>query len=136
MKVWYGYGSEHSANLVMIGKFKDASDAAKAKQSIDWLTEQVQLEVDKKNLKIGERPEHFTKDMSDLLMKLNLYSIGPSELEQFGYDVRVEVNGNQVIVKTDEIDVSAFLKVLFDNNARIEIYSAHTYSGDKAEKEE
>ena len=27
MKFWTGYGSEHSANLVMLGKFKTAEDA-------------------------------------------------------------------------------------------------------------
>ena len=27
MKLWMGYGSEHSANLVMLGKFKSAEDA-------------------------------------------------------------------------------------------------------------
>ena len=27
MKLWYGYGSEHSNNLVMIGQFKSVEDA-------------------------------------------------------------------------------------------------------------
>ena len=35
MKIWYQHGSEHSANLVMIGHFKDASDATKAKDYHD-----------------------------------------------------------------------------------------------------
>ena len=30
MKIWYQHGSEHSANLVMIGHFEDATEATKA----------------------------------------------------------------------------------------------------------
>ena len=41
MKLWYGYGSEHSMNLVMIGRFKDAVAAAQAKRVIDALTTKV-----------------------------------------------------------------------------------------------
>ena len=37
MKLWAGFGSEHSMNLVMIGRFVDASDAAAAKRLIDDL---------------------------------------------------------------------------------------------------
>ena len=41
MKIWYQHGSEHSANLVMIGQFEDATEATKAKEIIDALTNQV-----------------------------------------------------------------------------------------------
>jgi hypothetical protein len=65
--------------------------------------------------------------MLTLLRAADLYSLGPSELEQFSYDATVKVKGSEVIVKTDEVDVSAFLKVLLDKGARIEVYSAHEY---------
>jgi hypothetical protein len=39
MKTWNSYGSEHSANLVMIGKFKNAASAEKAKEAIDLITD-------------------------------------------------------------------------------------------------
>ena len=42
MKIWFGYGSEHSANLVMVGEFIDAGGAEKAKQVINDLTSQVE----------------------------------------------------------------------------------------------
>ena len=54
MKIWYGYGSEHSMNLVMTGKFKDAGDAAKAKEVIDWLSEQVASDVEADLMVDGE----------------------------------------------------------------------------------
>ena len=44
MKVWNGYGSEHSMNLVIVGHFKEVRDAEKAKELIDLLTEQVNAE--------------------------------------------------------------------------------------------
>ena len=129
MKIWYGYSSEHSMNLVMIGRFSDAGDAAKAKQVIDWLTEQVDADVNSQLMTIGNPAERYTNGMADLFRKVELYSIGPVELEQFAYDVTIEIEGNQIVVKTDEIDVSAFLKVLLDMGARVEVYSAHHYPG-------
>lgn len=131
MKVWYGYGSEHSAKLVMVGQFKDISDAGKAKQAIDWLVEQIQTDVEANLIKIGERSERYTTGMMELLIKLSLNSISPIELEQFAYDVDVELQGNKVVLKTDEVDVSAFFKVLIDNGARVEIYSSHDYPENK-----
>jgi hypothetical protein len=45
MKIWKGYGSEHSMNLVMIGHFKEACDAREAKRLIDQLIERVAREA-------------------------------------------------------------------------------------------
>ena len=56
-------------------------------------------------------------------------SIGPGELEQFAYEVNMKVEGEKLIVTTDELDIAAFLKVLFLRGARIELYSAHDHPG-------
>lgn len=127
MKIWYGYSSEHSMNLVMIGQFKDVGDAAKAKQVIELLIKQVEADVNAKLMTVGEPAERFTDNMLDLLQKVKVHSIGPAELEQFAYDVTVKVEDNRLVVKTDEIDVSVFLKVLLDSGARVEVYSANDY---------
>lgn len=127
MKIWYGYGSEHSMNLVMIGVFKEESDAGKAKQIIDWLTEQVNTDVHDGLMEVGNPPRRFTPRILELLGKVDLFIIGPTELEQFSYDVSVKVEGNKIILTTDESDVSAFFKVLLDQGARVEMYSAHHY---------
>ena len=127
MKVWYGYGSEHSMNLVMIGRFKDAGNAAKAKQVIEQLTEQVNADVQAGLMEIGEQADRFTNGMLDLLRQVNVHSLGPAELEQFAYDVSVTLEDKQVVLITDESDVSVFLKVLIDKGARVEVYSAHDY---------
>lgn len=126
MKIWHQHGSEHSANLVMIGHFESAAEATKAKEIIDALTNQVAEDQASGTLTVGEPPDRYGDAMLDLLSKLNV-SVGPRELEQFAYDVRSAVEGKDLILTTDELDVSAFLKVMFLKGARIEVYSAHDY---------
>lgn len=127
MKIWYGYGSEHSMNLVMIGRFKEETDALKAKQVLDRLTEQVTAEVQAGRLTMGEPIDRYDERLFELLREVEIYILGTSELEQFAYEARVEVKGDQVVVTTEESDVSAYLKVLIDKGARVEVYSAHDY---------
>lgn len=129
MKVWYGYGSEHSMNLVMIGRFKETRDAKKVKQLIEKISSQ--LHTESNHHERSEYPEdhRFTEAMSALLRSEEIYSIGPTELEQFFYDAHVETDGSDLIITTEEIDVSAFLKILLDHGARVEVYSAHEYPG-------
>ena len=123
MKVWNSYGSEHSANLVMIGHFEDAGTAEDAKDVIEEL----------QNFFCAAENEPETDRYSDqtveLLNRLHFHSVGPAELEQFRYDFRVKHEGDKVVITTDEIEVSALMKLLFDKGARIEVYSAHKYSG-------
>jgi hypothetical protein len=114
-------------NLVMIGHFKDSGTAAAAKEAIDQLTEYVMAESQAGEIEICGHTDRFSKKLLDLLHELRLYDVGPVELEQFGYDFRVKVDDDKVVLTTDESDVSAFLKVLIDKGARVEVYSAHHY---------
>ncbi|WP_437336604.1 DUF6375 family protein [Sorangium sp. So ce394] len=129
MKIWYQHGSEHSMNLVMIGHFEDASEATKAKEIIDALMKQVAEDQEKGTLVVGSPSERFGEEMLNLLVRLNIGSIGPQELEQFAYEFSVEVDGRDVILTTEEFDVSAFLKVMVLKGARVEVYSAHDHPG-------
>lgn len=127
MKIWAGYGSEHSMNLVMIGRFKEARDADHAKQLIERLTEQVSAETDVYRSDVDPQDRRFSDAMRDLLWGAKLYTIGPTELEQFAYDAQIRVKGSEVILTTEESEISAFLKLLVEKGARVEIYSAHDY---------
>jgi hypothetical protein len=129
MKVWQLFGSEHSANLVMIGRFKEVGDATKAKEIIDSIIEQVRADEEAGRIKIGDQTDRYSRGMLDLLGKVEVHSIGPAELEQFAYEVTLKVESNAIVLTTEEIDVSAFLKVLLDKGARVEVYSAHDYPG-------
>ncbi|RKG60460.1 hypothetical protein D7X30_05815 [Corallococcus sp. AB011P] len=126
MKIWYQHGSEHSANLVMIGHFENASDATKAKEIIDALTSQVAEDQSNGTLIVGSPSDRYGSAMLDLLGRLNV-SIGPQEVEQFAYEVSVKIEGHDLVLTTEELDISAFLKVMFLKGARIEVYSAHDY---------
>lgn len=129
MKVWYQHGSEHSANLVMIGHFEDATEATKAKEIIDALTKQAEKDQKSGTLEFGNPSARYGDEMLDLLARLNVASIGPAELEQFIYEVNVEVEDKSVVVTTEELDIAAFFKVLIGRGARIEVYSAHDHPG-------
>lgn len=122
MKIWNNYGSEHSANLVMIGSFKDAASAEKAKEIIDEITDVICASGEN-----YENADHYTDGMMKLLEKVRFHSVAPGELDQFRYDIRSEVKGDKVVITTDEVEISAFLKLLIDKGARVEVYSAHDY---------
>jgi uncharacterized UPF0146 family protein len=122
MKIWRGYGSEHSMNLVMIGQFKSVDDARKTKQTIDQLTEKL---ADK--IEVGKTRNRFEDEIFALLKDANIYTLGPRELEQFLYDVSTRIEEDKLILTTDESEVSAFMKLMIDKGAKIEIFSAHDY---------
>lgn len=127
MKVWTGFGSEHSYRLVMIGRFEEAKQAKKVKQIIDRLVAQAMEEEDLPSFDATPRNRRYSDPMLALLSELEVQSVGSTELEQLRYDVSYEVKQNSIIFKTDEIDVAAFMKILIDKGARVEIYSAHNY---------
>jgi hypothetical protein len=130
MKIWRGYGSEHSMNLVMIGRFENAGDAARAEEAIEDITAQVSVEVQAGAIEVGERSaDTYSDDMRALLSRHGIYTLGSFELEQFAYEVKVVLEGDSVIITSDESDLFAFLKVLIDKGARVEVYSAHHYPG-------
>jgi Family of unknown function (DUF6375) len=129
MKIWYGQGSEHSMNLVMIGHFKDVATASEAKEIIDQLTQQVEADRQAGLIEIGEHSDRFTDGTLNLLQKVRVHILSPCEMDQFGYDVNLRVDDSKVVLTTDESDVSAFLKVLIDKGARVEVYSAHSHEG-------
>lgn len=127
MKIWNGYGTEHSMNLVMIGQFKDAATAETALDTIKAATGAVQAELDAGRLVMGEPQDLFTDEMLKTVGDLRMHSIGARELEQFLYDVTLVRRGEQLILKTDEVEVQVFVKVLLAHGARIEMYSAHDH---------
>jgi hypothetical protein len=122
MKIWQGYGSEHSMNLVMIGHFKSPEDAEKTQKLIEQLSEGLRNKID-----IGTSRDRFGDDVLDLLRETNCYSLSPSELEHFLYDTHTRVEGDKIILTTEESEVSAFFKLMITKGAKVEIYSAHDY---------
>lgn len=127
MKIWHGYGSEHSMNLVMIGHFKEEKNAIKAAEIIDDLRGLAQSELDRGAIALG-RSRRFSDAAREKLLALNIMDLSPAELEQFVYDVSVgRPDGPELRLTTDEADVSGFLKIMIHNGAKVEVFSAHDH---------
>jgi hypothetical protein len=122
MKIWHGYGSEHSMNLVMIGHFMNSEDSQKTYRLIEQLTEGLRDKID-----VGTKRDRFNDDVMNLLKDTNCFDLSPIELEQFQYDISSRLDKDKIIITTDESDVSAFLKLMIHNGAKVEIYSGHDY---------
>ena len=125
MKLWVGYGTEHSMNLVMIGKFDENEEASQAFAAIQHIMDRASADVESGLLEVGDPPDRYTDAMMTFARDLNLHSLHPGEFEQFVYDVAVDLKDDKIVITTDEADVSAFLKFLVDKGARVEVFSAH-----------
>ena len=120
MKLWTSYGSEHSANLVLIGHFKDAIAAEEAKEAIEEAMNFFQ------EGEFDPYADVYSDEAKALLSKLKVHSVSPSELSQFygSFNIR---QANEKIVITSDDELIPFLKFMIDYGARVEMYSAHTY---------
>ena len=127
MKIWNGYGSEHSSNLVMIGHFKTVADAVEAKKIIERLKEQVNAGVKSGLISDSDPPQRFTPHIMELFKEVETYIVAPAELSQFNYEFSVKLHADTVVLTTEEYDVSAFLKILVNGGARVEVFSRHDY---------
>lgn len=128
MKIWSEFGTEHSSNLVMIGKFKTEEDAKNVEDFISHFTSIVQEASESNEIEIGESDGRFPKKILDFARNNSvLFTISAHELEQVLYDIRIERRGDTINVTTDEYDVSALMKIMFQKGARVEVYSAHDY---------
>jgi hypothetical protein len=130
MKIWNGYGSEHSMNLVLIGRFKRAQDAEKVEKDIDALSAQASKD-DSHSISFGKPEEQrFSEAMLSLLSSMNIHTLAPAEIGQLEYDHNLRREGDRITVTTEEGDVSAFVKIFIEAGAKVEVFSAHDYPSD------
>ena len=126
MKIWTGYGTEHSANLVIIGNFKTVDDATIAKEMIDELTEIVQNDYSD-GLIAPETPYTKTSDrMMEFGRRTNFFA-GYAAPEGLLYDYNMEQHGKQIKIHTEDDCYLLLLNVMIRKGAKIEIFSAHDY---------
>jgi hypothetical protein len=133
MKIWNGYGSEHSMNLVLIGRFQRAQDAEKVEKDIERLSDQASKD-DSHSISFGQpEDQRFSDDMLSLLRSLNLNILGPADLGQLISEHQFRREGDRITVTTDEAEVSAFVKLFIEAGAKVEIFSAHDYPSDSTD---
>ena len=128
MKIWNGHASEHSANLVMIGRFREVRDVEEAKKLLDKLGVMVRENPEKYEWNMDPKDRRYHAEILELLDQVGFF-VSPAELAQFLLDIEVHVSRIEktITVTTDEDDVSVFLKALIRHEARVEIYSRHSY---------
>lgn len=127
MKIWTGYGSEHSSNLKMIGHFRDEEAAKTAEFVFERLRDRIGEDLDNQTYDPGEELLDLSDEMGQLLRELKQYSLGPADVENFAYDHSVSRHGADLVLTTDENNLAGFVKILVDADARIEIFSLHTH---------
>jgi len=133
MKIWNGYGSEHSMNLVLIGRFKRVQDAEKVEKDIEKLGAQASKDDSDSMSLAAPEDQRFSDDMLSLLRSLKLNTLAPADLGQLVSEHDLKREDNRITVTTDEAEVSAFVKIFIEAGAKVEVFSAHDYTSDSDE---
>ena len=115
-------------NLVMIGTFKTLEAAEEAHALIQHCREVFEsgtVEV----LRAWDTPlkQRFTGEQLDFLEKIDLFYLTQHEFEQFADDVSVELKNGKLVLWTDEVDVSAYMKVILKFDGKVEVFSRDDY---------
>ncbi len=119
---------EKDGRSKMVGRFKSTDDAEKAKRLIDKFTEEIGNKPDAVSFR-----ERYNDAARRVLSETGCYILSPSELEHFLYgDNTTRLEEDQVILETDETEVSAFFKLMIKNGAKVEVFSAHDYPDEGA----
>lgn len=126
MKIWIGFGSEHSANLVVIGKFESDAKAQEAFDLLKEATDVARSEESAGRIKLGEPSHEIPRAILDLAVQKNL-ALGYNDPQELVYHYRALRDGDKVVIRTDETEVNAFVKVLLRFSGKIEVYSAHDF---------
>jgi hypothetical protein len=128
VRIWHSYGSEHSMDLILIGKFETVADAEAAIERMGALKSLAEVEWDDDDWRQHE--ERMPRTLTDELGKLKLYDMGRFDVDIYAYEHSIERNGSTVRIWTEESDVQGFLKVLIHLGARVEVFSRHDWNED------
>jgi len=129
MKVWVGFGSEHSANLVIIGKFKTAAEATEANDLLKIFAKLANEAHDDGTLKLDGGNSKFPEPILEAIAEHNFAELSHDDPITLVYEFDSQVAGDRMIITTDELNIGAFMKVMIHGGAKIEVYSAHDHGG-------
>lgn len=133
MKVWDGYGSEHSMNLVLIGRFKQAHDASKTVNEIKALQDQARKDDVEFGILSPPEDQRFSEAMMELFKNLQIYHLGPNEIGQLLSEHDIKEAGSTLTLTTEETEISLFVKLFIEAGAKVEIFSRHDYPDEPTE---
>ncbi|MGH3193556.1 MAG: DUF6375 family protein [Streptosporangiaceae bacterium] len=128
MRIWRSYGSEHSMDLVLIGRFETVAGAQAASEQMEALKALAEAEWSDDNWR--RQADRMPAALAEDLAKLNLYEMGRADVDIYAFDYTVEQDESTVRIWTDESEVQGFLKVLVHFGARVEVFSRHNWNED------
>lgn len=120
MKLWYEHAADHSANLRIVGRFQTAADAQEAAALINEV------------LDITSRPQTyaqgctFSNEILDFVKRTN-FPFSEAALKSVQYQEPVAAAGNEIEVRTDDVEIQLLLEAVIHSGGKIEIYSLHKY---------
>jgi|SRR5580698_6217967 hypothetical protein len=127
MKIWFGYGSEHSSNIVLIGRFKTLQDAEGALELLKQAEALATREYEAGRLETIEHRANIPNDVMEFIKARNFYTLTLKDLTELIYEFHPKLVDSTLVITTNEYDVGAFIKIMTERNAKVEVYSAHDY---------
>ncbi|MFD6096361.1 DUF6375 family protein [Nocardiopsis flavescens] len=128
MRIWNGYGSEHSMNLVLIGRFQTVTGAKAAEERMEALQSLAEAAWSDDDWRSPE--ERMPRELGQALHEMQLYDMGRADVDAFAFDHTVSRTAETIRIWTDESDVQGLLKVLLHYGARVEVFSRHEWDED------
>lgn len=128
MKIWNGYGSDHSSSLMIIGHFKASTDAEKTMALIEELTSTAGNDLAAGSIEYLEDNDDFSEATREKLRELNLYSLSPSEIADFALlNASPRVEGSDIRIFSDDVEIGGFIKLMVLRGAKVEVFSTHDH---------
>lgn len=134
MKIWYGFGSDHSSNLVLIGKFKTEADAISALERIESIMEAAGSDLSESIIGSWDRNEQLSAEMEARIRELNTHSLSPNDLAEFALmNCTPSRQGKELHFRTDDTEIGGVIKFMALNGAKVEVFCAHDYPSNEEE---
>ena len=134
MKIWYGYASDHSAAIVMIGEFKTEEDAEQVYELINTLSENASSDSAEGLLDFWGRNEQYSEETEKRLRELKLHNLSPSDIGDFAFlNPSIEKSGAVLRFWTNDVEIGGFVKLMVDRGAKVQVYSTNSYPDSKEE---
>jgi hypothetical protein len=134
VKIWRGYASDHSANIVMIGEFKTEEDAERVYELINTLSENASSDSAEGILEYWDRNEQYSEETERRLRKLKLHNLSPADISDFAFlNTSIDRSGAVLRFRTDDVEIGGFVKLMVARGARVQVYSADDYPDSEGE---
>jgi diketogulonate reductase-like aldo/keto reductase len=115
LKLWNSFGSEHSADLVIVGQFKEVADAATVEAALNGIQA------------IAGQQGKSLRDMAmEAYKAFGVSDFSEADIEGMNLCHSWTRTGNQIEVRTEETEIQGILKVMLRSGGKIEVYSNHS----------